>query len=116
MRFNLIVLAALCLALTACSDDVTRGRELYAEHGCAVCHGAEGRGDGPSAKRLATPPRDLTNMRLYREGASSDAIAKTIRSGSGRNNAMPAFTDITPDEARQIGEWLVSLQKSPIAQ
>ena len=116
MRVICFLFVFTCAALSsACTSDEARGRELYEQHGCAVCHGVEGRGDGPSAKRLAVPPRDLTDMRFYREGASSDAIAKSIRAGAGRNNAMPAFADITPEEARQIGAWLVSIQRSPIA-
>ena len=27
---------------------------------CAVCHGAEGRGDGPAAARLRRPPADFS--------------------------------------------------------
>ena len=29
---------------------------------CATCHGVEGRGNGPMAKVLAIPPRDLTQL------------------------------------------------------
>ncbi len=42
------------------------GSALLAEGGrrfarsCAVCHGREGRGDGPISSRLLVPPRDLT--------------------------------------------------------
>jgi putative copper resistance protein D len=38
---------------------VAHGAKLYATH-CAVCHGAEGRGDGPAAAGLDRPPADLT--------------------------------------------------------
>ncbi len=36
------------------------GAPLYARH-CAVCHGAEGRGDGPAAAYLDAPPTDLVH-------------------------------------------------------
>jgi mono/diheme cytochrome c family protein len=34
-------------------------QEMYANY-CAVCHGTSGKGDGPAAAALKTPPPDLT--------------------------------------------------------
>lgn len=38
---------------------ISRGAHLYQRH-CAVCHGSEGYGDGPSARTLSKKPADLT--------------------------------------------------------
>jgi mono/diheme cytochrome c family protein len=38
-----------------------KGADVYREY-CAVCHGATGRGDGPAARALKTPPADLTTI------------------------------------------------------
>jgi len=35
------------------------GQKMYVEY-CAVCHGADGKGNGPAAKALRPPPSDLT--------------------------------------------------------
>jgi mono/diheme cytochrome c family protein len=35
------------------------GKEMYTNY-CAVCHGTEGKGNGPAADALKTPPPDLT--------------------------------------------------------
>ncbi|MBZ5526671.1 MAG: cytochrome c [Acidobacteriia bacterium] len=35
------------------------GEEMYKEY-CAVCHGLDGKGNGPAASALKTPPPDLS--------------------------------------------------------
>jgi high-affinity iron transporter len=106
-----LLLMACALGTAACTDRPgERGRQLYAEHGCAVCHGAGGRGDGPSARRLDAPPRDFADARAYRLGSTQAEIAAVIRKGGG---AMPAFRDITEAEVSDIAAWIVSLQHQP---
>ena len=40
---------------------VTSGTEMYSTY-CAVCHGADGKGNGPAASSLKTHPADLTQL------------------------------------------------------
>lgn len=40
---------------------ISEGKNDY-EWQCASCHGASGKGDGPMAKILVTPPADLTTI------------------------------------------------------
>ncbi|MFN0087809.1 MAG: c-type cytochrome [Blastocatellia bacterium] len=40
---------------------ITEGRKLFTRH-CVSCHGMDGKGDGPVAKNLKTPPSDLTRI------------------------------------------------------
>ena len=35
------------------------GKEMFASY-CAVCHGTDGKGNGPAASAMKTPPADLT--------------------------------------------------------
>jgi mono/diheme cytochrome c family protein len=105
----LLLVVTVAWAAAGCTSAQQRGHQLYAERGCAVCHGAAGRGDGPAAKRLDTPPLDLSDVRAYRQGAGQDQIAASIRNGSG---AMPPFRDLTGPEAEDIAAWIVSLQHS----
>ena len=39
---------------------------------CAVCHGKEGKGDGPAAKALAKTPADLTKLAARNGGKFPD--------------------------------------------
>jgi tetratricopeptide (TPR) repeat protein/mono/diheme cytochrome c family protein len=46
---------------------------------CASCHGMQGRGDGPTARALSTPPADLRRIAFRRGGVFPDAeIARKI--------------------------------------
>lgn len=47
------------LAQAQQAGDVTSGKAVY-EKKCAVCHGIEGKGDGPGAAHLDPKPRDFT--------------------------------------------------------
>ena len=38
---------------------IKQGKATFEQH-CARCHGPEGKGDGPDAKRVPVVPRDLT--------------------------------------------------------
>jgi mono/diheme cytochrome c family protein len=54
------------------------GGRAFATH-CASCHGADGRGSGPVAAALVTPPADLTRIAARRGGDfPADDIAAWI--------------------------------------
>lgn len=48
------------------------GKQMYESY-CAVCHGADGRGNGPAAVALKTPPPDLTKLASANEGKFPEA-------------------------------------------
>jgi mono/diheme cytochrome c family protein len=47
------------------------GKQMYAGY-CAPCHGMDGRGHGPAATALKTPPTDLTLLRKENQGKFPD--------------------------------------------
>jgi mono/diheme cytochrome c family protein len=59
------------LALQACtmalSVSPAAGRSIYDDK-CAVCHGSDGKGNGPLASDLETLPPDLTKIAARRDG------------------------------------------------
>lgn len=58
------------------------GRGMYGEY-CAVCHGKEGKGDGPAASELKVPPPDLTMLAKHNNGKyPSDHVASILRFGT----------------------------------
>jgi mono/diheme cytochrome c family protein len=50
--------------------EVVRVGHHYFVRYCSACHGVEGRGDGPAASALRTPPADLTRIAQRRGGIS----------------------------------------------
>ncbi len=84
-----------------------RGEELFEELGCAQCHGAEGRGDGPSAETL-TDSRgrpsivwDLRAQPLRRPSPAGEAaivsIYRSLATGLS-GTPMPSYAEAVPAE------------------
>jgi mono/diheme cytochrome c family protein len=76
---------------------VARGRQVWTDMGCAACHGAAGKGNGPAAPSLQTsgglpsPPYDLTAMPLRRPGeAGLQAVYASLVTGLD-GTPMPAY-------------------------
>ena len=60
-------------------------------HVCAMCHGSEGRGDGPNGASLNPKPRDYTDQ-AWQASVTDDEIRKAILEGGpavGKSAAMP---------------------------
>ena len=65
---------------------IARGRSLFGKN-CAVCHGAEGRGDGPAAAALQQRPDDLGRIApppIFPDGVVAYRIINGVKT-------MPAF-------------------------
>ncbi len=70
-----------------------RGKELYQKK-CAVCHGTEGRGDGPAAYLLYPRPRDLTSGKFKIRSTptlpTDEDLLRTITTGIP-GTSMPSW-------------------------
>ncbi len=79
---------------------IVRGAELFPRH-CAVCHGADGRGDGPAAKTLPWPPADLTaaHLWIHSDGELIWWLSHGIDAPEG-GLAMPGFAGVLSERER----------------
>lgn len=89
-------------------ESVARGREVYKSLQCEKCHGAAGKGDGPSAATLdpdvwgnPQKPFDFTQGRL-KSGPSAKDIYRTFMTGVN-GTAMPSYGDVF---AEPDGEYI----------
>ncbi len=72
--------------IRATAASIQKGRRLFAEH-CAMCHGDEGKGDGPMAEALETKPTDLTDRARIASQSDGELFWKISKG----NPPMPDF-------------------------
>lgn len=96
------------------------GRELFLskEAGCVACHGAEGRGHGPSAAGLKDDwgepivPRDLT-AGIFKGGSEPADVFRSIACGL-KGTPMPAFKEaLGSEQIWNLVAYVRSLAESP---
>lgn len=99
----------LAFLLTACSPErpPTSGDLLFTRH-CASCHGTDGKGNGPLAASLNTPPTDLTTIQARTGGVWDGAAVMGVIDGRRRVAAhgpreMPVWGAVFVDEVRDDG-------------
>ena len=74
-------------------DEVALGNKVYADR-CALCHGPEGKGDGPAAAGLNPKPRNHTDGAYMSTRTDADLI-QVIKNGKG---GMPAWGAVLSDQ------------------
>lgn len=85
---------------------INEGKKLYQANGCPVCHGDQGRGDGPLANGLKNNPR---NFKDYEEMKRMPTIRmeQAIQNGLA-GTAMPAFSHFTDAQIEDLTSYLRS--------
>jgi len=105
--------------------DPTSGVEMYLSH-CAVCHGPDGKGNGPAAPALKQSPSDLTQLSKKNGGKFPDMRFATVVQGDSvvpahGSRDMPMWGDIFRSLERNdaivklrvhnLAEYVASLQQ-----
>jgi mono/diheme cytochrome c family protein len=94
------------------SAAIAAGRDLYRVHGCAVCHGEHGRGDGPVGRTLRPPPRDFQRPETFRAPRTVSCVAAVIANGGGTpSSGMPAFAHLGDASRQHLARFVLSLGK-----
>jgi mono/diheme cytochrome c family protein len=93
------------------------GKEMFKSY-CAVCHGADGKGNGPAASAMKSNPTDLTALAQKNGGKYPDAhVASVIRGQatmpSHGNADMPVwgplFSSISQGHEGQVQQRIANL-------
>jgi len=98
------------------SESVERGQGLFQDLKCAECHGAEGRGNGPSAPSLRDAkgnpivPYDFTTGVRFKCGETNRDLFRIFMTGLD-GTPMPSYKDyLNPDQAWDLVHFLRTLQ------
>lgn len=78
--------------LTPEKTALAAGAKFYREN-CAVCHGSDGKGNGPppTSSSFTEPPPDLTTLRKRHDGTFPDAYVESVlRNGVSLPDHGPA--------------------------
>lgn len=81
----------------AAGGDQAAGAKLYAKH-CTLCHGPEGKGDGPAGASLRPPAADLTSADV--RGDSDEELLGIIANGK-QGTAMPPWKGTLSEKQMQ---------------
>ena len=88
-------------------SDPSSGKQMFRDY-CAACHGMEGKGDGPVARFLRTPPADLEALAQHNGGKyPADKVAATLRlgtdSGAHGTSDMPTWGPLFRSQDKKAG-------------
>ncbi len=92
----------------AAAGDVRKGKAVYEKH-CVLCHGPQGRGDGPVGKTVIPPAADFTSAASKKK---SDAeLLATIENGRP-STAMVAWKgQLSKEEIQDVLAYVNSLRQ-----
>src|ERR1700731_2446926 len=99
-------------------ESVKRGAELFQSMNCWLCHGKEGRGNGPSASSLTDSkgnpimPFDLSSGPRFKCGDSDQGLFRDLTTGID-GTPMPSFADaLKPDQIWDVVHYIHTLRAS----
>lgn len=90
---------------------VQKGAQVYSTY-CALCHGAQGKGDGIAGKGLKPPPRDFTKGD-WKYGGTRISLFQVISQGS-EGTSMASFSHIPKLERWALVHFVRSLSENPV--
>ncbi len=103
----MFLLSVFLLAPKARSDELEEGKSLY-DSNCTLCHGMQGKGNGPAASTLSPAPVDFTKAPFWQQENLDQLITHTIKDGHG---PMPAFSNLSDDQIKAIIDYMTKTFK-----
>ena len=95
------------------------GRQMYNSY-CAVCHGIDGKGKGPAASAMKSPPTDLTALAAKNGGQYPSAHVSAVIRGQAALPSHgsadmpvwgPLFSSISQGHQAQVQQRVANLVK-----
>jgi mono/diheme cytochrome c family protein len=83
-----------------------QGKEVYTNN-CQICHGANGKGDGPASASFNPRPANFTDTKFWQHKDIDKLITDTIENGHG---LMPPIS-LKPGEIKAVIDYISSVFK-----
>ena len=96
------------------AGNLENGNQLYQQR-CSMCHGADGKGNTPTAQALNPKPRDHTDG-AYMNALSNEHVSKVIAQGGtavGKSPLMPPQADLNDQQIQDLVAFVRSLAIPP---
>lgn len=90
------------------AGDPMKGKALYEKH-CLVCHGPQGKGDGPAGRLLKPPPPDFTSAASQKK--SETELMLVVEDGKPGTAMGPWKSQLSTVELRDVMSYLMMLRK-----
>lgn len=105
LAFVLMFLLALSVTPIAFAEkgDAEKGKEIYQSR-CQMCHGPQGKGDGPAAAALDPAPKDLSDKEFV-SGLEDDYMFDVIKKGGaavGKSAQMPPHPGLSDEDVWNV--------------
>jgi mono/diheme cytochrome c family protein len=78
----------------------TQGKAIF-DGNCAMCHGQDGKGNGPASSAFHPPPKDF-HLPSFWQGNATKKITDTIENGY---NQMPAL-NLSPSQIKEVINYM----------
>jgi mono/diheme cytochrome c family protein len=82
---------------------------------CFVCHGREGKGNGPASSGLGSAVRDLTSP-SWQDATSDETVRSVIRNGAqaiGGSVAMAPNRDLSDAQIQSLVRYIRQFRQKP---
>lgn len=109
--FTVWIVAAgwlLCVGAAMAAGDASKGKAVY-DKSCAVCHGPQGKGDGPAGKALSPPAGDFTSEASKKK--SEGDMLRVIREGKPGTAMVGWSNTLSEEDIRNVLAYVLTLRK-----
>ncbi len=93
------------------ADMVAHGKVVF-KNNCAICHGDEGKGDGPAGKALVPPPRNFVEGKWKKGGRSQD-LFHTVQNGL-EGSSMASFKHLPKNDRWAVIQFVRSITQNKV--
>ena len=90
------------------ASNPAKGKTLYEKH-CLVCHGPQGKGDGPAGKALKPPAADLTSAESVKK--SEGDLRQVIEQGKSGTAMGPWKSQLSQAELGDLMSYVLTFRK-----